>query len=75
MEKFQRALYQHYQAQNAASLYEPTEVKKFAEQNAPGLFNIILYSILRDDPRLIEPGTPYITRKENGRFAAHQSIF
>ena len=52
VEKFQRALYQHYQAQNAASLYEPTEMKTFAEQNAPGLFNIILHSILQDDPRL-----------------------
>ena len=52
VERFQRALHQHYEGNNALALYTPSEMKKFAEKNAPGLFNLILHSILRDDPRL-----------------------
>ena len=52
VERFQRALHQHYEGNNVLPLYTPSEMKKFAEKNAPGLFNLILHSILRDDPRL-----------------------
>lgn len=51
VERFQRALLQH-QVQNSDSLYEPGEMKEFLEKHAPGLFDVILKSILRDDPRL-----------------------
>lgn len=52
VERFQRALLQHHQVQNSDSLYEPGEMKEFLEKHAPGLFDVILKSILRDDPRL-----------------------
>ena len=54
VERFQRALLQHHQVQNSDSfsLYEPGEMKEFSEKHAPGLFDVILKSILRDDPRL-----------------------
>ena len=52
VERFQRALLQHHQVQNSDSLYEPGEMKEFSEKHALGLFDVILKSILRDDPRL-----------------------
>lgn len=52
VERFQRALLQNHQVQNSDSLYEPGEMKEFSEKHAPGLFDVILKSILRDDPRL-----------------------
>ena len=33
------------------SLYDPGTMKDFAEEHAPGLFYLILKSILRNDPR------------------------
>lgn len=49
VERFQRALHQYYETKNAVGLFEVTEMKKFAEQNAPGF-----HLILRDDNRLSE---------------------
>ena len=35
-------------------LYAPGQMKEFADKTAPGLFNVILQSILWEDPRLSE---------------------
>ena len=52
--KFQKSLQHHYESSNALPLYDPGLMKKFADKSAPGLFNVILQSILREDPRLSE---------------------
>ena len=52
--KFQKSLQHHYESSNAVPLYDPGQMKKFADKSAPGLFNVILQSILREDPRLSE---------------------
>ena len=48
---FQLALYHHHE-ENKNPLYNPALIRDFAEENAPGLFDTILNSILRDDERL-----------------------
>lgn len=48
------SLQHHYESSDAVPLYDPGQMKEFADKNAPGLFNIILQSILREDPRLSE---------------------
>ena len=35
-------------------LYDPGRMKEFADKSAPGLFNVILKSILQENPRLSE---------------------
>ena len=35
-------------------LYDPGQMKEFADKSAPGLFNVILQFILQEDPRLSE---------------------
>lgn len=54
MGKFQISLQHHYESSNAVPLYDPEHMKEFADKCAPGLFNVILQSILREDPRLSE---------------------
>lgn len=50
-ENFQLALYHHHE-ENKTPLYNPVLMRDFAKENAPGLFDTILNSILRDDERL-----------------------
>ena len=54
MAKFQMSLQHHYGSSDAVPLYDPGQMKEFADNCAPGLFNVILQSILREDPRLSE---------------------
>lgn len=49
--QFQLVLYRYYQREGQ-SLYDPTAMRDFAEKHAPGLFDMILKSIKRDDQRL-----------------------
>ena len=35
-------------------LYDPGQMKEFADKSAPSLFNVILQFILQEDPRLSE---------------------
>ena len=35
-------------------LYDPGQMKEFADKSAPGLSNVILQFILQEDPRLSE---------------------
>ena len=35
-------------------LYDPGQMKEFADKSAAGLFDVLLQSILREDPRLSE---------------------
>ncbi|KAK3735009.1 hypothetical protein QZH41_010665 [Actinostola sp. cb2023] len=51
--RFQMALYNHY-AQQGHQLYHISVMRAFAEQNAPGLFDMLLHSITRDDTRLLK---------------------
>lgn len=51
VEKFQLALYRHY-SKGGENLYDPQKMKEFAETHARGLFDKILHSITRTDPRL-----------------------
>jgi len=47
-------LQHHYESSDAVPLYAPGQMKEFADKTAPGLFNVILQSILWEDPRLSE---------------------
>ena len=48
---FQIPLYHHYQ-EDEPPLYSLAVMRDFVEVNAPGVFDLILQSILRDDDRL-----------------------
>ena len=39
---------------NAVPLYDPEQIKEFADKHGFGLFNVILQSILREDPKSSE---------------------
>ena len=54
MGNFQVSLQHHYESSNAVPLCDPEQMKEFADKCAPGLFNVIFQSILREDPRLSE---------------------
>lgn len=54
MGKFQIQLQHHYENSDAMPLYDPGQMKKFADKSAPDLFNVISWSILQEDPRLSE---------------------
>lgn len=45
VERFQRALHQHYEGNNALALYTPSEMKKFAEKNLQLVFLILFYTL------------------------------
>ena len=64
MRKFQISLQHHYESSDAVPLCDPGEMKEFADKCALGLFNVILQSILREDPRLSEEHTVYYRKKE-----------
>ena len=53
METFQKALSSHYE-NSGQTLYDAADMRKFSETHAPGLFDVLLSSILRDDSRLSE---------------------
>ena len=44
MGKFQISWQLHYESSNAVSLYDPEQMKEFADKCAPGLFNVIWIS-------------------------------
>lgn len=44
----------YYESSDAVPLYDPGQMKEFADKSAPGLFDVLLQSILREDPRLSE---------------------
>lgn len=54
MGNFQISLQNHYESSDAVPLYDPGQMKEFATKSASGLFNVILQSFLREDPRLSE---------------------
>ena len=49
--QFTSALVWHYDG-DGAKLYQPSQMKKFSDQHAPGLFDILLQSISRHDDRM-----------------------
>jgi hypothetical protein len=52
--KFQMALYRHYNGtESNSTLYDPSLMKVFADQHAPGLFNKILQLIENNKKRPI----------------------
>ena len=53
METFQKALSSYYE-NSGQTLYDAADMRKFSETHAPGLFDVLLSSILRDDSRLSE---------------------
>ena len=53
METFQKPLSSHYE-NSGKPLYNAEDIRKFSEIHAPGLFDVLLSSILRDDSRLSE---------------------
>ena len=52
METFQKALSSHYHS--GQTLYDAADMTKLSETHAPGLFDVLLSFILRDDSRLSE---------------------
>ncbi|XP_066030173.1 uncharacterized protein, partial [Pocillopora verrucosa] len=54
MGKFQISLQHHYENSDALPLCDPGLMKEFADKSALSLFNVILQSILWEDPRLSE---------------------
>ena len=72
--KFQKSLQHHYESSNAVPLYDPGQMKKFADKSAPGLFNVI-FAVYSPGRSKIEWRTPCITGKKNRCFVAHNSIF
>ena len=53
METFQKALSSHYENCDQ-TLYDVADMRKFSETRAPGLFDVLLSSILRAMSRLSE---------------------
>ena len=53
METFQKPLSSHYES-SGQPLYNAEDMRKFSEIDAPGLFDVLPSSILRDDTRLSE---------------------
>ena len=51
MEKVQKVLSSHYE-NSGQTLYDAADMRKYSETHAPGLFDVRLSSILRDDSRL-----------------------
>jgi len=54
-------------------LYAPGQMKEFADKTAPGLFSVILQSILWEDPRLSEEHR--VLEEKRTCFVVHNSIF
>ena len=50
MEKFQLALYRHYNS-GGQSLFQPDDMKQFCQDHSVNLFNILVDSITRADGR------------------------
>lgn len=46
---FEQLVYHFYASGEPTTLYSPHAMKDFAEKHAPGLFKLILNSILRDE--------------------------
>ncbi|XP_068673983.1 uncharacterized protein [Montipora foliosa] len=48
----QTAVFKYYDSKPEAPLYDPVMMREFCEENAPGLFDLILRSITRNDSRI-----------------------
>lgn len=42
VERFQKFQHHHHDSSDAVALYDPTEMKNFANKHAPGLYDLIL---------------------------------
>jgi len=49
VQEFQSALYQHYDEEDQCPLYNPTVMRDFVQEHSPGLFDMILNSILKPE--------------------------
>lgn len=58
----QTALFRYYDSKPEAPLYDPVIMREFCEENAPGLFDLLLRSITRNDGR-ISPDREALQRK------------
>ena len=67
METFQKPLSSHYE-NSGKPLYNAEDMRKFSEIHAPGLFDVLLSSILRDDSRLSEDRKTLQTAVEAVKF-------
>ena len=73
LEQFQVTLYAAYSCENPGILYDLVEMKKSADKAAPGLFDMILHSILRNDSRLSEEH--HLLQEKNCCVDAHYCLF
>ena len=64
----------YYESSDAVPLYDPGQMKEFADKSAPGRFDVLLQSILREDPRLSEEHR-VLQEKRTVKFVVHNSIF
>ena len=45
-------VFRYYDSKAEAPLYDPVMMREFCEENAPGLFDLLLRSITRNDSRI-----------------------
>jgi len=46
-------MFKYYESRPEVPLYDPAVMREFCEKNAPGLFDLLLKSITRDDNRVL----------------------
>lgn len=56
----QTAMFKYYESRPEVPLYDPAVMRDFCEKNAPGLFDLLLRSITRDDNRVL-PDRVFLT--------------
>ena len=50
--QFQTAMFRYYESNPEVPLYNPAVMRDFCDKNAPGLFDLLLSSITREDNRV-----------------------
>lgn len=55
-------MFKYYESRPEVPLYEPAVMRDFCEKNAPGLFDLLLKSITRDDNRVL-PDREFLQRQ------------
>ena len=50
--QFQTAMFRYYESNPEVPLYNPAVMRDFCDKNAPGLFDLLLRSITREDNRV-----------------------
>lgn len=58
----QTAMFKYYESRPEVPLYDPAVMRDFCEKNAPGLFDLLLKSITRDDNRVL-PDREFLQRQ------------